>query len=415
MVKIKPFKGIRPNEEYVHQMASLPYDVLNTEEARTLIKENPYSFLHIDKAEVDLAKDSSPYAAAVYQKAAANLKEFISKQWLIQDEQEEFYLYRLTMNGRSQTGLVVCTAIDDYLAGNIKKHEFTREEKEQDRIRHVDACDANTSPIFLTYRENQTVNELITDWQLNHKSIYKFESFHQVTHEVWSINEEAIINRLIALFESEISALYIADGHHRTESAVKVGIKRREAFTNADENAEFNYFLSVLFPKEQLAILDYNRVVNVPIKLDFIKALGKSFIVTEVGTKSCKPTTEKTMGMYLAGKWYQLKVKPEVIPADEVACLDVSILQNEVLTPFFEIEDIRIDKRIDFVGGIRGLEELERLVDGGAFTVAFAMFPTTMEQLLQVADSGKIMPPKSTWFEPKLLSGLFIHDLASFN
>lgn len=413
MVKIKPFKGIRPNPDYAKQIASLPYDVLNTEEARVLASENPYSYLHIDKAEVDLAKESSPYAEVVYQKAAANLKEFILKQWLTQDSQEHYYLYRLTMNGRSQTGLVVCTSIDDYIAGKIKKHEFTREEKELDRIRHVDACDANTSPIFLTYRENETVNDLIADWQQKHIPIYKFESFHQVTHEVWVINEEPMITRLTTLFATDIDALYIADGHHRTESAVKVGIKRREAFPNAKDDAEFNSFLSVLFPKEQLAILDYNRVINVPIKTDFIEELKKSFIVSRVGTEVFKPAKEKTIGMYLAGVWYQLTVKPEAIPTDEVARLDVSILQNEVLTPLFGIEDIRTDKRIDFVGGIRGLEELERLVDAGTFTVAFAMFPTTMEQLLQVADSGKIMPPKSTWFEPKLLSGLFIHDLAS--
>lgn len=317
------------------------------------------------------------------------------------------------MNGRSQTGLVVCTAIDDYLDEKIKKHEFTREEKELDRIRHVDACDANTSPIFLTYRENQSVNQVIADWTKNNAPIYDFTSFYDVEHKVWMIDDSQVTAHLENLFDQEVAALYIADGHHRTESAVKVGLKRRIEFPKAPETAEFNCFLSVLFPKEQLEILDYNRVVNVPLSADFITQLEKSFTLEKAGIEPYKPKEPKTIGMYFSGEWYQLIAKPEVIVTDPVVGLDVSILQDQVLTPIFGIEDIRTDKRIDFVGGIRGLKELAELVDSGAFTVAFSMYPTTMEDLLTVADSGQIMPPKSTWFEPKLLSGLFVHDLES--
>ncbi|MGX7420376.1 DUF1015 domain-containing protein [Carnobacterium gallinarum] len=413
MVKIKAFKGIRPNTQDAQKIASLPYDVLNTEEARVLGDKNSQSFLHIDKAEIDLAKEVSPYADEVYQKAAENLQTFLQKEWLIKETTEKFYIYELTMNGRSQTGLVVCTSIDDYLNEKIKKHEFTREEKELDRIRHVDTCDANTSPIFLTYRENQGINQLITDWVKEHQALYEFTSFHEVTHRVWEINDTAIIQDLEDLFAAKVPYLYIADGHHRTESAVKVGLQRRQEFPAAPENAEFNYFLSVLFPKEQLDILDYNRVVNVPISVDFLADLAEIFTVTKVGKEIVKPEKAKTIGMYLAGDWYQLEAKSDIISEDPVASLDVSILQEHVLTALFDIQDIRTDKRIDFVGGIRGLGELVELVDSGAYTVAFAMYPTTMEDLLNVADSGQIMPPKSTWFEPKLLSGLFVHDLES--
>ncbi|WP_420999897.1 DUF1015 domain-containing protein [Carnobacterium maltaromaticum] len=413
MVKIKAFKGIRPQPEHAQKVASLPYDVMNSAEARVIGDENPESFLHIDKAEIDLAKGISPYADVVYQKAAENLKAFLERQWLLKDATEKFYIYQLTMNGRSQTGLVVCTAIDDYLDEKIKKHEFTREEKELDRIRHVDACDANTSPIFLTYRENQSVNQVIADWTKNNAPIYDFTSFYDVEHKVWMIDDSQVTAHLENLFDQEVAALYIADGHHRTESAVKVGLKRRIEFPKAPETAEFNYFLSVLFPKEQLEILDYNRVVNVPLSADFITQLEKSFTLEKAGIEPYKPKEPKTIGMYFSGEWYQLIAKPEVIVTDPVAGLDVSILQDQVLTPIFGIEDIRTDKRIDFVGGIRGLKELAELVDSGAFTVAFSMYPTTMEDLLTVADSGQIMPPKSTWFEPKLLSGLFVHDLES--
>ncbi|MBC1575516.1 DUF1015 family protein [Listeria booriae] len=412
MVKIRGFKAIRPSVDVAKDVASLPYDVLNTEEARVLGDANPLSFLHIDKAEIDLAKDVSPYDISVYQKAASNLAEFQDKGWLAKDTKPELYLYQLVMNGRPQTGLVTCTAIDDYVSGAIKKHELTREEKELDRIRHVDVTDANTSPIFLTYRSDATVNKVVDAWISEHDPVYDFKSFHDVTHRIWTVDDADVVNTLTEAFEA-IPALYIADGHHRTESAVKVGLRRRAEHPEASADAEFNFFLSVLFPQDQLEILDYNRVVDVPIAADFLDQIATKFDVEKVGKEAYKPATPKTFGMYLDGSWYGLKVKPEFAGDGVIASLDVSILADQVLTPLFGIEDIRRDDRINFVGGIRGLGELEQLVDAGKYTIAFSMYPPTMDNLLDVADAGEIMPPKSTWFEPKLLSGLFVHDLES--
>lgn len=317
------------------------------------------------------------------------------------------------MNKRVQTGLVVCTSVEDYLNERIKKHEFTRAEKELDRINHIDATDANTSPIFLTYRDNISVNTLIQNWIGNNIPIYDFTGFHDVTHRIWTIENKSIIEELTHLFLKEVDALYIADGHHRTESAVKVALKRRKQFPDAAPETEFNFFLSVLFPEEQLAIMDYNRVVNVPIAFDYFEKLTEAFEVTKKGAIPFQPTEPKTMGMYLDKEWYELKARPNVQSDDPVKGLDVSILQDQILTPIFDIKDIRTDNCIDFIGGIRGMQELVEKVDSGEFNVAFAMYPTTMEDLLNVADSGEVMPPKSTWFEPKLLSGLFIHDLES--
>ncbi|MBC2147885.1 DUF1015 domain-containing protein [Listeria booriae] len=412
MVKIRGFKAIRPSVDVAKDVASLPYDVLNTEEARVLGDANPLSFLHIDKAEIDLAKDVSPYDISVYQKAASNLAEFQNKGWLAKDAKPELYLYQLVMNGRPQTGLVTCTAIDDYVSGAIKKHELTREEKELDRIRHVDVTDANTSPIFLTYRSDATVNKVVDAWISKHDPVYDFKSFHDVTHRIWTVDDVDVVNTLTEAFEA-IPALYIADGHHRTESAVKVGLRRRAEHPEASADAEFNFFLSVLFPQDQLEILDYNRVVDVPIAADFLDQIATKFDVEKVGKEAYKPVTPNTFGMYLDGSWYGLKVKPEFAGDGVIASLDVSILADQVLTPLFGIEDIRRDDRINFVGGIRGLGELEQLVDAGKYTIAFSMYPPTMDNLLDVADAGEIMPPKSTWFEPKLLSGLFVHDLES--
>lgn len=411
MVLIHPFKGIRPTENLADKVATLPYDVLNSQEAYELGKDNPYSYLHIDKAEIDLPKELSPYDEKVYQKAAENLAAFLKKGWLIQDEQPQLYLYELTMKGRSQTGLVACTAIEDYTNGKIKKHEYTRPEKELDRIKHIDVCDANTSPIFLSYRQNDTVQQLMDTWQQQHEPVYDFTSFHEVHHRVWIMDDADVIQRLVDIFAIEVPALYIADGHHRTESAVKVGLKRQEEFPDAPADAEFNYFLSVIFPKEELAIWDYNRVLQVPISEDFMERLGEVFVVEKA--MEGKPVKAKQFGMYLKGQWYQLAVKSELVPDDPVAKLDVSLLQKYVFEEIFDIQDIRTDKRIDFIGGIRGMEELERLVDGGLWNIAFALYPTSMDDLLNVADAGKIMPPKSTWFEPKLLSGLFVHGLGS--
>lgn len=411
MVVVRPFNAIRPNETYVSKIATLPYDVLNSSEAATLAKDNPYSYLHIDKAEIDLPSDISAYDKRVYQKAAENLSLFLKKGWLQKEEHPMLYLYQLTMNGRSQTGIVACTSIQDYEAGKIKKHEYTRPEKEVDRINHIDACDANTSPIFLTYRKEDTIQALMDQWKAQHHPLYHFTSFHDVTHQVWGIDDPAVIQTISQTFDTQVPALYIADGHHRTESAVKVGQKRHEEFPEAGKDAAFNFFLSVIFPKEDLEILDYNRVLKVPIPENFFQQLEKSFIIKKVGEG--KPAEAKTFGMYLKGEWYALFVKEALIPNDPVEQLDVSLLQKIVFESIFSITDIRNDQRIDFVGGIRGMSELENLVDSGEWTLAFSVFPTTMDDLLSVADAGKIMPPKSTWFEPKLLSGLFLHDLES--
>lgn len=405
MVVVRPFEGIRPAEALADKVACLPYDVLNSQEAKDLAADNPYSFFHIDKAEIDLPPELSPYDPAVYQKAAANLQAFLEKGWLKKETAPMLYLYELTMMGRSQTGLVATTAIDDYVAGRIKKHEFTRPEKEVDRINHIKACDANTSPIFLSYRKNAALQKLMADWQTAHAPVYDFDSFHDVNHKVWVIDDLTVITALAEGF-AQIPALYIADGHHRTESAVKVGLEKRAEQTNSTES---DYFLSIIFPDDQLAIWEYNRVLQVPLPADFFERLATAFTVAKSGVK--KPAAKGAIQMYLDHTWYTLTIKPAIVPSDAVGSLDVSVLQKQVFEAIFGIMDIRTDKRIDFVGGIRGPEELERLVDGGIWNLAFSMYPTQMQDLLEVADAGEIMPPKSTWFEPKLLSGLFLHDL----
>lgn len=405
MVQVRPFPGIRPAAELAAQVACLPYDVVNSTEAQALAADNPYSFFHIDKAEIDLPHDLSPYDSQVYQKAAENFQDFLVKGWLIKEQQPLLYLYELTMNGRSQTGLVATTSIDDYTSGKIKKHEFTRPEKEVDRIKHIQACDANTSPIFLSYRDEDHIQRLIRQWQTQKAPIYGFTSYHEVQHRVWVIDDSAIIADLTAAFD-EVPALYIADGHHRTESAVKVGLEKR---ANGEQSSESDYFLSIIFPESQLAIWEYNRVLNVDLPQDFFSQLEQAFDVAVSGVK--KSVAQGQIQLYLDSKWYTLTIKEAVIPTDAVGRLDVSILQKQVFEKIFGIMDIRTDKRIDFIGGIRGPEELERLVDSGQWRLAFSMYPTQMEDLLAVADAGEIMPPKSTWFEPKLLSGLFLHDL----
>jgi uncharacterized protein (DUF1015 family) len=411
MALIRPFKGYRPTPELVAEVAALPYDVMTSKEAREMVKGKPYSFLHVDRAEVDLPESVNIYSDEVYKRAADNLNRMIANGVYVQDKKPCLYIYRLTMDGRSQTGLVVCTSIDEYINGSIKKHELTRESKEQDRIRHVDECNANTGPIFLTYRGEEDIDALISE-QTDKAPIYDFTCEDGVRHTVWLIDDNEVIERLTADF-AKIPALYIADGHHRNASAVKVGLKRRGE-GEYDKSAEFNYYLSVLFPADQLEIMDYNRVVKDlnGLSADEFKAkISESFIIKESADKF-KPYKAHSFGMYLDGKWYSLEAKPEIIPEDCVGELDVSILQNSLLTPVLGIGDPRTDKRIDFVGGIRGLEELVSRVDSGEMAVAFAMYPTSMQELMTIADEGRIMPPKSTWFEPKLRSGIFIHKLS---
>lgn len=412
---VRPFKGIRPTPELAENVAALPYDVMNSDEAREAVKGNPYSFLHVDKAEIDLDKSIDLYDDKVYEKAAQNLNSMIENGTFIQDETPVFYIYRLDMGGNSQTGIVVCTSIDEYIENKIKKHELTREDKERDRIRHVDTCNANTGPIFLTYKSKKEIDEIVDGITKSKTPVYNFIADDGVRHTVWVVDDENTVLEISVAFK-DVSALYIADGHHRNASAVKVGLKRRKENPNYDKNAEFNFYLSVVFPDNQLHIMDYNRVVkdlNGLSSEEFIEKIKEKFDIEEfTKNRFCKPSEIHSFGMYLDGKWYKLSAKSSIVePNDPVKSLDVSILQENLLSPILGIGDPRVDKRIDFVGGIRGVEELMKRVNSGEMKVAFLMYPTTMEQLMNIADAGLIMPPKSTWFEPKLRSGLFIHKL----
>ncbi len=414
MAVFKPFKALRPVSEYASRVAALPYDVMNSDEAREMVKGNPYSFLHVDKAEIDLEKGVDLYSSEVYKKAKENLNALEKDGIMKQDEKKCFYIYRQIMNGREQTGLVGCASIDDYINNQIKKHELTRADKEADRIRHVDTCDANTGPIFLCYKECDEVDSLIFDFKNNNSPVYDFVTEDGISNTVWVIEDDDLNNKLSSLLENA-GAFYIADGHHRCASAVSVGKKRREENPKYDGTEEFNFFLAVLFPAKTLAIMDYNRVVkdlNGYNKDEFINKIEEKFEVTKTNSEEpFSPQEKHTFGMYLDNTWYVLKAKSGTFNEnDPVQRLDVSILQTNLLSPILNIGDPRTDKRIDFIGGIRGLEELERRVKED-MTVAFSMYPTTLDDLMDIADANKIMPPKSTWFEPKLLSGLFIHKL----
>lgn len=412
MAIVRAFKGIRPVKELASKIAALPYDVMNSEEAREIVKGNPYSFLHVDKAEVDLDTSIDVHDKVVYEKARENLDKMISDKEYIQDENPCLYIYRQIMNGRSQTGLVFCASIDDYINNNIKKHEFTRADKELDRINHVDYCDANTGPIFLTYKEDDVASEVIEAWT-KRKPTYDFVSEDGISHIVWVIDNEIIVNEIISLFK-DVKAFYIADGHHRSASAVKVGLKRRKENPNYTGEEEFNYFLAVAFPDNDLMVMDYNRVVkdtNGLSKEELIKKIEEKFRVTK-SEKQVKPEKKHTFGMFIEDEWYLLEAKDGIYDInDPIDSLDVAILQKNILTPILGIEDVRISDRIDFIGGIRGIDELERRVHKD-MKVAFSMYATEVSDIMKVADIGEVMPPKSTWFEPKLRSGLFIHKLS---
>lgn len=415
MAIIKTFKAVRPTELLVEKVAALPYDVMDRNEAIERASGNPYSFLHVDKSEIDLDKNINIYDEKVYEKAKDNLEKMINEKVLIQDNKECLYIYKLTMGNRSQMGLVACTSIDDYINGNIKKHELTREDKELDRTKHVDICNANTGPIFLAYREEIEIDKIINDYTNQNKPVYDFVSDDEISHTVWIVDKEEAINKLVDLFKS-VSTLYIADGHHRNASAVNVAIKRRKENPDYKDTDEFNFYLSVIFPDNQLMIMDYNRVVKDLNGLDeneFLQVISDKFEVEEYKNAGpYKPDKPHNIGMYLDKKWYILKAKDKICSDDPVGILDVSILQNNLLDPVLGIDNPRTNKRIDFVGGIRGLEELERRVDSKEMKIAFSMYPTSMKELFDIADADKIMPPKSTWFEPKLRSGLFIHKLS---
>ena len=414
MAVFKPFAAVRPKPEFASDVAALPYDVMNSAEARKAVEGKPLSFLHVDKAEVDLPEGVNIYDKAVYLKARENLDALEAQGVCAQDAAPCFYIYRQIMDGRSQTGLVGCASIDDYLCDVIKKHEFTRADKEEDRVNHVDYCDANTGPIFLAYRGSAEVDDIVSAWQSAHAPVYDFVTEDGVANTVWVIDDPAVNAALETAFAA-VDNLYIADGHHRCASAVRVGKKRRQQHPDFDGSEEFNFFLAVVFPKDQLAIMDYNRVIkdlNGKTPADFLSALSSAFEVNPAPEAPYRPKKRHEFGMLLDGQWYVLTAKDGTFPEnDPVGSLDVSILQNNCITPIFGITDPRTDKRIDFVGGIRGLGELERRC-AEDMRVAFSMFPTALDELMAIADAGKVMPPKSTWFEPKLLSGLFIHKLS---
>ena len=411
MPKVTPFKGIRPNPSVVERVAALPYDVYNRKEACEVVKNEPLSFLNIDRAETQFSDDVDTYAPCVYEKARELIDARIADGTFIQDEQEVYYLYALTMDGRSQTGIVACSDIDDYQNNIIKKHENTRESKEQDRIRHVDATDAHTGPIFLVYRQIESIRQVVENVK-KQTPIYSFVADDGIKHEAWLIDQKSDLDVIKAGFE-QIPATYIADGHHRCASAVKVGLKRRQENPGFTGDEEYNRFLSVLFPDDEMMIMDYNRVVkdlNGLSKEEFLAKLNDLFEVENKGTNQVHPERKGTFGMFLDGEWYHLTAKAAILSEDAVEGLDVSVLQNSLLGPVLGIGDPRTDERIDFIGGIRGLEELERRVNEDMI-VAFSMYPTSIEELLAVADAHRLMPPKSTWFEPKLRSGMFIHRL----
>lgn len=411
MAEIRPFRCIRPSKEAASAVAALPYDVYDRKEAKEIVKKNPLSFLAVDRAETQFEDGKNPYAPEVYEQAARTLKRWQQEGILTEDESPFYYLYELVMEGRAQTGIVACASVDDYRSGVIARHENTREEKEQDRIRHVDVTNAHTGPIFLAYRSQEELNSLVA-LEKKKTPLYDFISEDGICHRVWKIEDPQKAEEIHRIF-SGIPRVYIADGHHRAASAVKVAAMRREANPSWTGNEEFNYFLSVLFPDDQLMIMPYNRVVqdlNGLSREEFLKKTEKYFVVTEKGRKAFSPEQKGQVGMYLDGSWYQLDARPEICTDDPVKGLDVSILQDRILGPLLGIGDPRTDSRIRFVGGIRGLSELERLVDSGA-AVAFSMYPTSIWELFEVADAGLLMPPKSTWFEPKLRSGLFIHAI----
>lgn len=414
MAVLRAFRAVRPTKEQAAKVAALPYDVMSSDEARELTKDNPVSFLHVDKAEIDLPVGTDLYADEVYNKAKENLYRFIDEGVFIQDEKPCLYIYRQIMDGRAQTGITACVSIDDYINNVVKKHEHTRADKEVDRFRHVDTCDAHTGPIFLTYRGGTFIDDIIAKYEKTAPE-YDFVSDQGVRQIVWVVSDEVDIKKIVEEFK-KIDSLYIADGHHRAYSAVHVGLKRRETADSYTGEEEFNFFLAVLFKCDELKIMDYNRLLkdtNCHSTAEILKLAEKSFIVTEKGPENFRPAEKHTFGLYLNGLWYELRAKEGTFDNnDPVDRLDVTILQKNFIAPVFGITDPRTDDRIDFVGGIRGLGELKKRTDENGCGAAVAMYPTTIDDLMAISDAGMIMPPKSTWFEPKLLSGLFIHKLS---
>ena len=411
MVKVKPFKGVRPSLELAPKVISPPYDVLDSDEARAMAAGNPYSFLHVNKPEIDLDPSIDLYDEQVYQKGKDNLERFIRDGILVQDGERHFYIYRQVMNGHEQTGVVGCASADDYMEDRIKKHEFTRKDKEEDRIKLTYVQNANAGPVFLTYQADAGIDQMVANIAGTTPD-YDITTDDGVRHVLWVVKEPELIGALESAF-GDIPHVYVADGHHRSASGAKVRDWRKKENPNHTGDEEYNFFLAVFFPHDQLAIMAYNRVVkdlNGRSKGDFLAEIGEKFAVEKTGQK--EPAGVHSYCMYLDGEWYTLTAKPAIInEGDPVKSLDVSILQENLLAPVLGIGDPRTDKRVNFVGGIRGTGELEKLVDSGRYAVAFSMYPTSIEQLMSIADAGEVMPPKSTWFEPKLRSGLIVHLL----
>ena len=415
MAILKAFKGLRPPVEIVNKLASRPYDVLNSEEARIEAKDNPYSLLHVTKAEIDLPKEVDVHGKEVYEKVVENFSAFRNNKWLLQDQDEKLYIYAQTMNGRTQYGIVGCTSIEDYFNNKIKKHELTRKDKEEDRMIHVRITNANVEPVFFSYPANKSIDEIVLKIVTTNKPVYDFVTDEGFGHHFWTIDDRAIIDRIIDIFAKEIPSLYVADGHHRTAAAALVGEEKRKNDPNHNGTEEYNFFMSVLFPDNQLKIIDYNRVVkdlNNLSSQEFLSKLSDVFHVENKGVEIHTPTSLHNFAMYLDGIWYSLTSKEGTYnDQDPIGVLDVTILSSLVLDHILDIKDLRTSTRVDFVGGIRGLGELRKRVDSGDMKAAFALYPVSMKQLIDIADSGNIMPPKTTWFEPKLRSGLVVHLL----
>ena len=407
MAMIQPFKALRPQPQLAKQVASQPYDVLSSTEAKQVAAGNPASFLHVTKSEIDLPESVDIHDAAVYEQAKENITAFIKRDVLFRESKDCYYIYQLIMHGRAQTGLVCVSSVDDYENDIIKKHEFTRPEKELDRINHIKTSGAQTGNVFLAYRNNESLDALIENWKKTKTAVYDFVADDQIQHTIWVVNDTSTIDNITAIFNNEIPCTYIADGHHRAASAAKV---RTALGANATKNAD--YFLTTLFPSNQLYIMDYNRVVkdlNGLTAEAFIEAVSTKFEIEQLAKEPFKPAALHELGMYINGCWYQLTAKPGTYTDDPIGILDVTILQNNILDAILGISDPRTDARVDFVGGIRGLQVLADRVDSGQFAAAFSLYAVTIDQLFAIADSGNVMPPKSTWFEPKLRDGLLTH------
>ncbi len=413
MAKVKPFRGLRPPKQFVEQVASKPYDVLSSEEARAEAEGNEKSLYHIIKPEIDFEPGTGEHEQKVYDKAVESFQKFQREGWLVQDEKEQYYLYAQTMDGRTQYGLVVGASVDDYLTGKIKKHELTRKEKEVDRMHHIEINNANIEPVFLSFPTNEVLERVIAQTAKTQPE-YDFVSEDGIGHTLWCISDDAVINEITEAF-AKIPYLYIADGHHRTAAAAHVGEEKAKADPNHTGKEEYNYLLAVCFPESHLKVMDYNRVVkdlNGLTDEEFLQKVGEKFVVEDKGTEIYRPAALHNFSLYLGGKWYSLTAKEGTYDDnDPIGVLDVKISSDYILRDILNIVDLRTDKRIDFVGGIRGLGELKDRVDSGEMKMALALYPVTMRQIIDIADSGNIMPPKATWFEPKLRSGLIIHKL----